>query len=207
MSKVYWPRTAYFRVVTEVYKPLPCLRSYAATSRFLRMPGFGYRGWITGRLANVRSGDGWTNCLWGRWPRPATTRARCAAVHHRPGPNGAEPLATFQAIARACRRPKRCTSSPTAMEKNADAARSWNWRTAAGKRQRCAGLLSAIAALHGTAVAYLPHEPLRLAGAVAALFTLAGEVTSKVEIGRPWRDDGLTWAGDERETDLLEEDV
>ncbi len=99
LSTVFWPRTAYFRMVTKVYEPLPCLRSYAATSRFLRMPGFGYLGLDYWSLVNVRSGDGWTNCLWGRWPRTGSYPGALAPQYiTAPGPDGAEPLAAFQAI-------------------------------------------------------------------------------------------------------------
>jgi hypothetical protein len=122
LHKVFWPRAAYFRHITDTAKPLPCLRSFAAHARFLQLPGFGYLGldyWQTPGVANASEHGGAT--VWGRWPRASNYPGALSPQFTTwAGPDGAEPMTIFQALREGLQETEALCLISEAQEKSAD---------------------------------------------------------------------------------------
>ena len=120
--KAYWPRVAYFRAVTDSAKPLQLLRSYAATSRFLQLPGFGYLGLDYWNVNIKKEGtEDRRPYVWGRWPRASNYPGALSPQYVTwPGPEGAEPVTGFQALREGLQETEALQVVSEALDKNAD---------------------------------------------------------------------------------------
>ena len=121
VHKDFWPRAAYFRAVTDPSKPLTTLRSYAATSRFLQLPGFGSLGLDFWDMGVKKTTEDKRPYLWGRWPRASNYPGALSPQYITwPGPDGAEPVTTFEAIREGLQETEALHVISEAMEKRAD---------------------------------------------------------------------------------------
>jgi hypothetical protein len=178
----YWPRAAYFRGVTDPAKPLPVLRCFAAHARFLRLPGFGYVGLDFWNVGIKRVSEDRRPYIWGRWPRASNYPGALSPQYITwPGPDGAEPVTSFQAIREGLQETEAMYVISEALEKSAD-------KLGAELVQRCQQALK-------DELVYCLDRPISRWGTTyfqinhygwfglsQRLFTLAGEVAAKTGI-------------------------
>jgi hypothetical protein len=118
-DKVYWPRAAYFRAVSvNITLPVPVYRSFAAASRFLHTPGFGYLGLDYWLLPGSTVPWG---VAFGRWQRAGAYPGELSPQYITwAGPDGAEPLTIYQAIREGLQETEAMCVISAALEKDAD---------------------------------------------------------------------------------------
>jgi hypothetical protein len=121
LHQTYWPRTAYFRAVTDPAKPLLLFRSYAATARFLQLPGFGYLGLDYWNVGIKKNGEDRRPYVWGRWPRASNYPGALSPQYVTwPGPDGAEPVTSYQALREGLQETEALIVLSEALNKSAD---------------------------------------------------------------------------------------
>lgn len=180
LHKDYWPRAVYYRRAQElaVGSSLISVRMSAASARLLGLPGFGHAGLDYWRI-NPRPGGQYPGVLWGRWPRAGGYPGDPSPSYLTwPGPNGAEPMASYQAIREGIQETEAMYVISEALEKSAAGlGADLTERCRQALRDELAGCALQDVQIFGHFFFHTNHYGWQEVS--QRVFTLAGEVSAK----------------------------